>query len=41
MLHKVLNAMARENDYSLEGEVEIDESFAGGKMQTDIRIIKW
>ena len=23
--------MARENDYSLEGEVEIDESFAGGK----------
>ena len=31
MLHKVRKAMARENDYSLEGEVEIDESFAGGK----------
>lgn len=41
MLHKVRKAMAKENDYSLEGEVEIDESFAGGKMQTDIRIKKW
>lgn len=41
MLHKVREAMAKENDYSLEGEVEIDESFAGGKMQTDIRIKKW
>lgn len=30
--------MTGENDYYLEGEVEIDESFAGGKMQTDIRI---
>lgn len=30
--------MAKENDYNLEGEVEIDESFAGGKIRTDTRI---
>ena len=41
MLHKIRKAMTGENDYYLEGEVEIDESFAGGKMQTDIRIKKW
>lgn len=31
MLHKIRKAMTGENDYYLEGEVEIDESFAGGK----------
>lgn len=31
MLHKIRESMRKENDYMVEGEVEIDETFAGGK----------
>lgn len=31
MLHKIRKAMTGENDYSINGNVEIDETFAGGK----------
>lgn len=31
MLHKIRTTMDKENNYTIDGEVEIDETFAGGK----------